>query len=604
MKKMKKMLLALFLVLTMLAAACACGDDAGKGSDRSSKKHAQKDDEDEEDEEDEEEEEEKEEDEEDEKEDGTETEDPEQQEPDENDSKNAVKTESPAGLGIYLQKKVDDQWSESMRQLLISYSYDRIGLTDDTAAAWPELDKKLMVVNDLIATEEGNMFMKDSVAVGKMSDIEIQKEAEAEGGSIPLTNKWTIDVMRADEELLSFLVKRTDTRGEYIVSYYDAYNIIPETGEDLALSDVLADPDAVFSIVAEKLRYLYSDFMSGPDGGDEETILKDYADLVKKDLAEGQCASWALGPEGITFAFDAMTFAPFDAVVSIAFSEDKDGSLFADKWRYPAGEDWVIQLPLYDKVEFDGNDNGETDWIVVQEEFDPEITEYDYLTGLRVYYNSEDAAVLELGEEMGIQELYLAHRGGKTFLMVGYSEYDWDFIEIYSLEKGKIEQTQLLSGWFWFWDNGSMEPDEYYARRMLVTDLSNIRITTMSELLSMIYCDMTYDLSGDGRLVPKEPVVQISEDQQYELTLEQPIIGVPVVSEKTLRETNETVDLKKGDVLKFMDTDLETFVDFTLEDGSIVRIYVFYEEDFGRYILSAGKKLLTYDTFEGMFYAG
>ncbi|MBR4768492.1 MAG: DUF3298 domain-containing protein, partial [Lachnospiraceae bacterium] len=340
---------------------------------------------------------------------------------------------------VYLKSRENLHWKDNS-DLIIDYEYEQIELGEKDKERYPDLAKSLLIVNDLIATDEGNLFMSDVKSLQDISDEDYQEAYEDD--RLPLKAHWNIYLRRADSKVTSLVVQNIlESSFDYDRVQYTGYNYLSETGEELSLSDIVADEDAFLEVLkkktAEELKREEPDLF-----GDEDPDLS----LINDYLHPEARGNWTMDPQGITVWFNAYTFIPFDVSVTILFSEDTDGTLFKDEWKTFAPIEWIMYIPLNRNTVFDVEEDGKPDYLTVYDHYDMyEEDSYEFIDGLSFLYNGAPQTVTGWGDRYDTR-LALVHKPEKTFVLDFLHDYDYAFMNMYELSGGKVEDIGYIQG--------------------------------------------------------------------------------------------------------------------------------------------------------------
>ncbi len=531
----------------------------------------------------------------------TETEEPEKKkdEPSENDDKEEVSSDDGIDLigDVYIRKKDDTHYRDN-KDLLIDYDYELIALGTESQDKYPGLYKNLLVVNDLIATDEGNCFMSDVNSVSGMTEEDFKTATDNE--LMPHKQQWNIFARRTDREVFSLVVRSmTGSSVDYNHIRYTGYNFETGTGEELKLSDVVKDEDAFLGMVTDKVN----DYIKPIYSDDPRTV--DTSE-IKEQLDTGARGNWTIDPQGITVWFGSYIFAPEDVHVTVLYSEDKKGTVFNSKYADHVPDEWTMSIPMYTNAFFDAEDDGKADYVAIYEERDyySEDDRYGYLTAIEIEYNLV-GKTFEGFDDPYDMRFSLIHEDGKTFLLNVYQEYDYSFMETYTLYDGKVKDNGGISGCPASIPYDEIEKGDHSVPDRLVTDPDHIPVDSTTDMLSTCGSSREYHIDKNGKIEPIDTYYTIGEDNRFTITLKMDLTGVPVVDGKTHEETSETVDLKSGDKITMEYTDGDTYVDCETKDGKLVRIKLYHEPDeWQKHVKQDGKDIPVNDAFDDMRFAG
>ncbi|MCR5688282.1 MAG: hypothetical protein K6G58_09710 [Lachnospiraceae bacterium] len=264
------------------------------------------------------------------------------------------------------------EWNEDGTPA-IKHQYTYFMLDWESAAAYKALAASLEDARDEMLSKQQEVWEED------LKSIE-------ENGMISFDESWEVYLRRADEKYLSFVSEFCSEGlfddGAYTEYTAHSYNV--DSGKEIAFSDVIADENAFFDLLADKmyesinskLRQYYSSDIAE----DKESFKNGLWDLKKSGGLV-----WTLDPFGVTCYLSAYTKAPFAESAVIQFSEDADHVIFTDEYRDSAKDEYVIQVPENVGSYIDVNDSGVPEYVDVSEFYDYDES-YDemVLSGLRL----------------------------------------------------------------------------------------------------------------------------------------------------------------------------------------------------------------------------
>ena len=175
------------------------------------------------------------------------------------------KDEAAAGIQVYTGFSFQQEWSEEAGRALAQSVCPRAALDDETAAAWPELEKAFAALNEEKKKDADETYQ---------TTLADAKERLLEDPEYPttFTDSESFCVVRADSRIVSLLsVYNGYTGGAHGYEGFSGVNIDPASGKTLALSDVVTDSAAFTALVKEELLRLYPD------------VDKDLTDRYEKD---------------------------------------------------------------------------------------------------------------------------------------------------------------------------------------------------------------------------------------------------------------------------------------------------------------------------------
>ncbi|WP_026664878.1 hypothetical protein [Butyrivibrio sp. FC2001] len=500
--------------------------------------------------------------------------------------------------GLRIFHKDNNYYGESYSRLFIGHNYEHLALSDDTKKAYPELEKAILMVNDLIATDEANSYYA--------AYRQLMKNGENNNNDYPVEDRdWNILVRRADSDVLSVLVEITTASYEdYNHVRYMAYNIKPDTGEVLKLSDIIEDEDALYEKLARKfLEEMKKDYEALSVGSSEMSE----AEMKEKlqQSAHDEQLVWTLEPQGVSFWLNSMNLSPLSMNSQLLFCEDEKGSIFTSDVRDNIPDTWVTQLHPSSNELIDADDDGKPDTIYAMEtkEYVPE-SNYEITTGMLVNYNGTDYEFPSEDDDYDF-EFSLVHQKGKSVLLSQYKEYEADIQQLYTIDDSGVKETDLLCGWVCGNpDESFTDFDNYLYVTHIMTDPAYFHIAITSWLLSTTDVVTEYRITEDGKFECLSGRSEIMEGSRYELSLKMPLDDIEVVNAATGEVTKETESLKAGDTLKLMFTDVDNYVDCLTKDNKLVRIRVYMDDDLGKCTKVNGENVSVLEVFDDMFFAG
>ncbi|MBR6451535.1 MAG: hypothetical protein IKS87_02415 [Lachnospiraceae bacterium] len=501
---------------------------------------------------------------------------------------------------VYVKDGYDYNWDQEYNEVAINYTYETICLGKESAEKYPELEKQLAVVNDLIVTEEANCYQAAEREYAAM-DAETKSDG-FDYGMLPYKQDWKVYARRADSAVFSVLTTAvTYSEIDYNDYRFVGYNYDPETGRELELSDVVADMDAFISLIADEVI----DEMMEEIPDDLEYDKDDVIDSVTANLKEGARGNWTLDPEGVSVWFDSYTLLPTPIHYTLLFAEDEDGSLFTDTYRDKTPENWTMVIPLYIREKILSDDGKKPDYLIIGESYETyEEDDYEFIEGIRTVCNGDEDTFV-LGDDIYDTGITLAHLNGKNVLLVQYKDYEWGFMDTFTIHRGRIQGADSIPGDLATVSWDELGPDDYALPKRVLTDPANFVACTYTDMLSTCSATKSYLLTEDGDFEPQENYYTIVEDAQYEITLKHDMSGLQMVDERRNEVMSTDVDLKKGDTFKMIYTDDSSYVDGLSADGVLVRIEVFvYPDEGGRYVKTDDGDIAVYEAFDDMKFAG
>ena len=346
---------------------------------------------------------------------------------------------------------------------------------------------------------------------------------------------------RADVRALSFLETREDG------SVYRGYQFDPEMGQEIALADIVHDVDRLSLIIESQLRINYPDV--------------DFAeDMAKrlKQIWQDEEAAWTISYHGICFYIPSEMLAAKKGILlhaAVIFQDVPD--LFAERYMQ-IPDAYTIELeddiPLLYDIDMDGSiDRIQVFHYRRSEEKDTEIQ----INGERCagYYDDEY-------NDDYIRWTYLLHTAGNRNYIIFWTCGSLDgegCYGVYAVEDGKIEYK-------------GCEEKNIYLGTVRITDPAYVRITHSSApiLTVFIFNEAVYYIDESGFWQTDNEIFYYKDTSgEIKANIE---LEMPLIDPYTGEMLGEEITLPKGTYMELLRTDLWTWCDFVLEDGSVCRM--------------------------------
>ncbi len=503
---------------------------------------------------------------------------------------------------IYVQQIDDSYYGDSFRALVVDFSYEQIDLGESSKKDYPELAKSLAVANDVFATEAENAYQEAVDATSGMTQEEV--DADVENGLLPNKRESKIYVRRTDPKAFSFVNISTYYAVEdynYVKTYGHSYD--PVSGKEYELSDIVADEDALFELLAKKGKPILEQEARDYYGYETEFDPDTLPDMMKKNLKEA--GSWVLDPQGISFWFDSYSFSPGRTTISLLFCEDTDHTIFQKEWADSIPDTWCMEVPTYVTTDFDMEDDGKTDTLYLGIDYSwEEDYNYEYISGMNVILN-DNGVDFPADTDPYNHRFDLIHRDGTSVIIAQYDEYDDHYMQAVKIDGREPELGDYICGGpIADIDFDTLPEHAYMLPRRVITDPAHIPTAVNSDMLCTGQVKTEYAIEANGDWKQDDKRMEYFSDYQYTVTLKVPFDDLKVVDEKTGEETGATLDLLTGDELTMLYTDNETFVDCMTADGLMVRIPFGDDPEYFRCVIIDGENVDIWDVFDGMMFAG
>ena len=372
------------------------------------------------------------------------------------------------GPNLLLFRQNAYEWGEDSIPA-IKHQYTYFMLDGESAAVYKALAASLEDARDEMLSKQQEVWEKD------LKTIE-------ENELISFDESWKVYLRRADEKYLSFVTEFCSEglfdNGENTEYTAHSYNV--DSGKEIAFADVIADEDAFFDLLADKMyesiNSKLKQYYSYEIADDKETFRNDLKDMKKS----GELA-WTLDPFGVTCYLSSYTKAPFAESAVIQFSEDADHVIFADEFRDSAKDEYVIQLPQYVGSYIDLNDSGVSEYVDVSEFYDYNETYDDMvLAGLHLSSGGDWKNIpMTMPGGTDFYNIFLIHKDGGTVVFENHDEYDTSFLNTYVLARHEVREGDSARGCLEWASRMDYDINgEGYTPVYVPTDPSGIRVLT------------------------------------------------------------------------------------------------------------------------------
>lgn len=420
-------------------------------------------------------------------------------------------------LVTWQEPGIRDEGYEELKAALEAYAASR---AESAAAAHDEL---------LPAAEEGKALMEEGAFYGYTSDS-------------------SIEILRADDKVFSF----SDTIYSFTGGAHGnggseqrVYDV--RTGEELSLSDIVADRAALETFVVDYLEENY---------GSEDMLLEGWEDAVAAAFSGDLEHSFGLTPEGIRISFDPYEIGPWAlGTVTVDVPYTTEGIGFnAD---YVSSEEQTVwALEAYEELELDVDGDGTEESVGLSFQAQEDQSQSTYT--LYVAAGEEDIASVNGICGYGMDKAYImkAPDGSYEFYGECRSDNDWRYLTMADL-------TQL---WANRAESETQEPAEYYESFYdnVPVSADSFYLSTRGSLIS------TVSISREHRVGESGFPEAVQEDFLFdglELTAKQDVPATAV------EDDTEEITIPSGTVLRAVSTDESSYVIFELADtGELVRV--------------------------------
>lgn len=457
---------------------------------------------------------------------------------------------------------------------LLTGNIARIMLSEDSAQAYPELDKALTAYVETVA-ESAQSEADEYLDINKQ-DRELSSGDEEPYYYSAFMNQ-NLYVTRADSKYLSVLSSRESyAGGAHEYTGYDAVTFDTVTGEELTIADVIPDEDALIEAMRLQMieRYGEDGLMISTDEAEFAEEISHYTsgeydpeNPYTDEFGTTYELIWDMNVSGIDVIFNAYDIAAY-AAGTIVIHIPYDSEIVADTCKPGDNCTLITQIPKYMNIIVDTNGDGSSE---------------DYYCGGETmaddYGYYEKISVQGSESSVEITDCYcydyshcLARVGDKYFMIVdtvgdsdAHSEY------CFELNGGSVSQVADYNGGDTrnYYDH---ENNEFYT--YCLTDSSKMMLETRFDILSTYSGYKTYTLGADGMVTTDDEFYVV--DAWFTL-VSKADIECDVVDEDG--NVISTESFPSGTEYKIIRTDGSSIVDAMTGDGKIARFEVGTAED-------------------------
>ena len=458
-----------------------------------------------------------------------------------------------------------EEWHEN--NVITSVKWQKLKLSDEHSKSYPSLSAAFDKYNEESLTDAKALMYEFTPLAAEMQGEEYNPVYCGADAKVYL--------QRADNYIVSLLEGVEKYTGGVHPDYFvNGINYKSDSGEKLKLSDVLTDTKELPSILEKKITEKYSDVAF--------SYLKDTFSKYKEDEF-----TWTIDYQGITFWFSPYEIASFAVgTLSAKIWFDEYPDMF-NKAYAEAPENYVMTLPMRQKLDFDLNRNDDKKDCI---EIDTMLDEYGSYNMLSVTANGktftdEDGYAYDF-------DVYLAHIGDKNYIYSdASSDNDYHMFCTWDVNGDTPEIVQELSGTevdYEYIEEGFEEGTVY---KQAFNNPEFLRLETRFEILGTRGATATYKLSekdGKPEMTDKAHTFNYGHDVKTAIPLEAEL----------LPDMDKT-ELPAGTSLTPYQTDGKTFVDLKTENGSVVRLNI----DASNWPITV-KGIPEDECFEELLYAG
>lgn len=422
--------------------------------------------------------------------------------------------------------------------------YPSVWLSAEDAVAYPALADALYDFDQEMA----------GLAQSNYDNVLDYAKADSQYGELQESYycNYDVQVMRADDQVLSLLISCSDYRGGVHPNYYVfSRNYDTQTGELLNLPDVITDTSVLPGWLSMMLLENYPEAYYFADDLEEE--LAEYLE----DGGVGSRFTWVMDPQGATFYFSPYEIASYaDGLLMAQINQRGNPTLFAPEYAMEEGT-YIVPFDPYGVALYDVNLDNMDEYFRVYSEVDPE---YGYLFDNVEINTGKGDYTFPFG--VVNYQSYLVHIDSShnyIYLVCG-GEGGHDLIQVYDVSDGTAVWVDTVY-------NTGLRSDAYNGRSLFTDPL---RFTTSAKIdfLSTTTGVRLCRIGDDGLPSPYSDLYSLYTD--IVLTAK---VDLECDELDNGKLTGKTVTIPAGTDFFFSDTDGATFVDMSTSTGVFVRLY-------------------------------
>jgi len=487
---------------------------------------------------------------------------------------------SPSGVpSIFLE--YHDNISQSLSGFtMFQSSYAILWMPENQMADFSGIKKAIDTFNSEF--ERGPKYFSDKELVEIFEKAE-EKSDDKDSKYRGYSDIYTPSITRIDDQVLSVLVEYENTNS--VANGYKAkegYTYNAETGEKMLVSDVVSSVEELKAVAEEILSVDYADVIES-EPGVEKAFDESFSD--ESEL------QWTLGPTYLSLYYnsDTSTYLKVGTLeVKVRYEDYPD--LF-DKEIGESSGDWVIRL-----TKQDSNNSDNVSYTLAEDIGGDEKLENISVSGNLSIDTGVDHFDQELYEMLGGS--YLIKSGDKYLLyVICQGDNDYDAIWTFDVTGGNIKDMGFQNG-----EISAAIPQldydtvaEYYIRTSgLLYDPQSFYLKEPQRLLSSYSGSKHCKVADDGTIEALDNSYRVF--CMSKLTSKQDL-DLDIIDENGNVTSSDTIP--SGTEFTFYKSDGETYVDFIIDGGRIVRVTI-DTSDYPQKVNGLDDQ----EVFSGMIYAG
>lgn len=457
-----------------------------------------------------------------------------------------------------------------------TYSYQYPVLAGYYASEYPALAQTFEGYRNHL--EEG---MKDTVVELNYGYEEMKASDPDSLQYYEFTSTGSMRVERADRNMVSL----RESSYSYLGGVHGMYGDIglcydPVTGEELVLSDIVADKPAFAQEVLSELQNRYADELMYEDFSDD--TLEEYI----TQRTEEDSLLWVAGYQGISVIFNPYEIASFAAgMLEVMIPYEGHEGMFTQRVTSEI-DSYMIRLGSYVDMLYDLDGDHTPEEMVVFTQTNDEYGDFD---GYTVGINGVNEKVECDG--YSIDSTFIHTSSGDFLYIKTIGSSDDNRLDIIELKKSGPVLKDTIDG-LAFANAEPIEEDDY-SGGILTYNPGNIVFTSRVDMIGTNFVKAFYTIDDGGR---PEVFGDVYEFVSHYCLSPNTDITFEARSIETGMPMGE-VTVTAGSNMYMYYTDGKTYVDFLLEDGTCARL-AFDGGDSAYY-----NGVFVGDMFDGVIYA-
>ena len=393
---------------------------------------------------------------------------------------------------LILHRISEGEWGDGSNPI-IRHRYSYITLEKDQEDALKGLSDSLNAAMDEIISKQKKAF-------------DDEKKSIEENPSWTFDDSWLTYVRRADSKYVCILNEYC-TEGQFDDGYYteySAHSYHTDSGKEIEFSEVVADEDAFYDLMTDKV-YEYVSYAFKNRYMDDIELDKDKLKGDLKEYMKSGKLAWTLDNQGVSFYLDAYTSLPEGFSETVKFCEDTDNRIFATEFSQNVPDKWIMQIPQYAGSYIDLTGTGVGEYVCARELYEMrenEGSEENYISGLHIECDGEvENAVTTMPGGTDYHDVFLLHMDDSTVLLESHNEYDQSFINTFKLGRHMIEAADSRRACLEWPSKKNYDIDgEGYIPVIIPTDPSGIRVLTGEGEFSGDWEPCTISVDKEGKI--------------------------------------------------------------------------------------------------------